>query len=1373
MKRTQAHTGRGCRRSHCALLLLAATAVLTAAHAPAQTGAELPPSPWPAELGHAFELYYAEEFAETQRVCRQIAARTRDPALRREAEALAALATMRLVDRDSRLAGRARLTQLAADDPDLLTRPECQLAIGIAQSALSETAGALFQLRQAVDGFAARNRIARLAEACVALAEAWARHGEWEIPVPGLELPRPQSPAQADQIRLAQIRALRRRVAGLPGCENYRNRIDLILARALLESGDKSGARLLEELADSGTLTREAAEAAVELAEQYEADQRWVDAARLYRRVEAARLGRLSQTAERRRKAIEQPQIVVQAPRRVGAGEQATVGLRVRNVATVEVEVRRVDLARWLAQRHGRFAESTLPISGALVAARRLQTGAPLQHGWWSSGELAEPLSFATTAGALVVWARATDGSAEARRLLLVGELEAAVFAGRRRALIWASGAGGIELEGARASFWMHGSFVPREAPLRAGIALLDLPPEARLLRDKRWVCLVTAGEEVTLCRGRLPAHAGAGRAPPAVALTAGPSEARPGQEVRVFGALLGGRGDGGPGPRSVEVELSDTMDRRWALSSAEVSPAGTFETRFEIAPDGAGENLRIYARLGGQVLTQVYRSAGVHVPAASDGEFEVSWEALDRLVPEADAVGGELVARYLWGPPVAGGAVRLSARAVRFPTSQPARDWMYSPPLARLAVLNAAGRWKFEQPLEGFGLPDGPLAVRLAATVRGWDGRQQSGFAELLVADEPVQMWLDCTPTAPRVGEPVHASVGWFDPLGRAVGSKPGLVVRRDGAVIRELELIPVTGGLRSRAWRPVAPGPYELCVTLPIDGADPVVVRQTIEVAGDRPAHAETKPVACTAQAATADGRPQVRARVEGGWPRPVLVLLADEDPLTAAALPGLTGSAQVLLTPDHVPSGPTRVLLVGRSGSGVQVLGATRVAPCPEDTLHLACSLEPAEPHGGGELTVDVTVTRGEQRRAVDQAAVLVRLARVAQHGALPWLPGETRPDVGLLPAGIELFHSQRGDDGNGVSLPEARELPGELIEALFAHRTLWLDSALTAEGQARFAVPLPPRPGFYRLFVLARSPDGSFARVCRDLDQRDELELLADLPPRLLVGDRSWAWLTIRNPRPTPVTVRATCSGNEALHVERPQPVGREVGVGAAGSGAADLTLAAGGSVRLRTAIEAVRAGRGVATFRVEAEGAARRISAVCAIGEAAVTVADKLTGNGLSLQREVFLLQREQGVGPDDGGAGGQPADSGWIRIPLEPGERLDPGALVVVQEQFTPLRALRDVEWEQRLPGNCLTYTGQAFGEQLRQVGRCREQRPGSVLFATPWLGAGRPCIHEYVMVAARPGACQFPAPRLRARGRVVRIDLVSEHSRVVVAASE
>jgi hypothetical protein len=1420
------------RRRH-VLRLAPAIALLAMPSLAVQDARSVPPPPWPAELGAAFELYYGGAFLEVQRVCWQLGAATDDANLRREAAALAAMATMRLPGREDRLTGRAQLAQLAQEDDSLLQRPECQLAYGIAQTALNETASALYHLNQAAKIFADRGQSDRLAETCVELAEAWARHGEWELAVPGMEIPRPGSRAEADRIRVEHIRALRARVVALGGFQDQVDRIDLILAQHLLETegGTAEGLALLEKLAGGERIAKATAQACLALAEHYETAARWAEASRLYARVQAAGLGTLSRQAEQRRNAILQPQLVLEMPGQVAVGQPVPVSLHARNLAAVEFEVRRVDLAAWLEQRQGRFAEAALPISGALVAARDLDTAGPTEHAWWRSESLDEPLTFDAPLGAVVALARAVDADGRtvtAKRLVLAGDLQATVFIGKQRAAIWATRgqqlASAADIPKLQAGFWMHGSFVPTRPGFEEGVATFALPPEARVLRDRRWVCLVQAGEEVALCHGTLPPGAAALQHRPAVALMGGPPELRVGQRLNVFGMLLGGVDRPLPHqpPQTVELELLDSFDRAHGTAAAAVSETGTFSAHLPVSEAMGGGHLRVIVRLDGEVLENVFSPLRAWVAPVDAAPFRLDCDLPPWASPARKSISGQIKATYPWGTPIAGSSVRARFRAWGLPTAQPVAA--QSHPLSRDLRLDEEGKCDFVIPLADFnlpltdilpvkGLPEGPLAVAAWVDAAGWDGRYAHGSAETLVCPEQVYLRLRCETLAPRAGEPLYVSVEWFDPVGLAAGVRPALAARRDGQPPTQLELTPATHGLVSRAWRPPAPGIYELIATLPLDEGRVVTALDTIRVAGEPVASPpDLAPPAFDARFIWHEGRPHVRVSLDGEQRHPVLVLAESGDPLAARQLPSLDGATELLLPLPGQSQGLTRVLLATPGSEGIQVLGVTDIACASDRALTLSLSVDPADV--APNATVEIVASCRRAGRPARGTTLTARLVDVTRAGELQSLSGETHPKPPLLPTGIEVVSSGQPSATAAASgavrnvIPETRELPAALTRALFEGATLWVETRPSSDGAATFAVPLPAKPGRYRLIVMAQTPDGACATETQDLDTRGGVQLAAHMPDHLTVGDRSVATLVITNAEPTAAQARVTFDAGAGLQVEQVRRADQQAGVepsafdtsprtardqtpsDAAGANARarrdaasqesgdrtslSVTLPPSATITLRASVEAARPGTGTAVLTADIQGTRRS-------AQASYTVhADVTDGAGspapsdktIVVTRRLFRLEADSvaghvTLGEDENAHRERPEGQ---RVDVEPGARISPGQLLLVQEEFTLEQPLTQVEWTQRVPGNCHTHAGE--WSDLRRIGTRRELQLQTFTHTAAWLAAGRQHVREYVIVPVRAGACRFPPPEVRADGVPVRVQVEQAVERVLVTGS-
>ncbi len=1363
------------------LLMVLTSVALCSTPVAAQHAGRLPPEPWPAELGAAFELYYADEFLEVQRLCQQLGSATRDPRLRREATALAAMATMRLPGRSNRIDGRARLAQLAEADASLLTRPECQLAYGIAQTSLSATATALYHLNQATKTFAARKQTDRLAETLVALAEAWARHGEWELTVPEMDVPRPENRAEADRVRAERISELRQRAAELPGRETDVARIELILARHLLstEDGVADGSAMLEALAGRAEVTKTTARACLTLAEHYEAAGRWADASALYARVRTADLGELSHQARQRRRAIQRPQLILDVPGQVSIGQRVEVKLAARNLAAVTLEVRRVDLAGWLEQRHGRLAPGTLPTTGALVAVRDLTPRIATEHDWWHAEMLDEPLTFEAPVGAVVVLAHATDDAGNAvvtKRLVLAGDLQAAVFIGGRHAAIWAT-RGGQHATAAdqteyEARFWMHGSFVPTKPRFIDGTTVFPLPPEARMLRDKRWVCLVRADDEITLCHGTLPITSDL-RRKPAVILVGGPPEARVGEQIHVFGRLLGGSFDATAGQptQTVELTLLDALDNALDTTTLAVSNAGTFFTRLPITATMANKTLRVAARLDGQTLENVFSALNVRVARADATPLRLSCNLPPWAPPTADTIAGQIEAAYPWGTPASAVYAGTRIQAMRLPTMDPKHAPLYSQAFGRNLRLNSEGKCDYTQPLSAFDLPDGPLAIGLWTEAAGWDGRRCQGSAEMLIGPEPIHLWLRGETDSPRVGEPFHISVNWFDPTGRAAGPRPTLAVWRDGAPLADLQLLPAVSGLRSETWRPTAPGSHELVASLPRIDGKPLTTRDTIQVAArDESDPPDLSPLRCEARFVLRDNRPHVHVRLDGQRRQPLLLLLEAGGPLAARQLPLLDGPTDVFIPlPDRFPA-ETRLVLATLAQSGIQIVSVMDVRPADDDALTLSLA---GTSHAAPGETIELAATCQRGQKPVHDAILTARLVDVLNSGGVPWQPGKGRSDLMLLPGGIQFVSSATVDSSTDADvIIETRELSPQLARAFFGNPTLWIDSQAAGNEPTSFTVPLPTKPGLYRLVIAAQTPDGAFAYETLDLDTRHGLQLAADVPEQLTLGDRGTAVLTITNATLTSVQARVFFDGGPGLHMEEWLARGQNIqSAQSDNKNSLQLTLAPAGTAVLRARVEAAQPGSAVAAFIVETEQGERRATAPYRI-HAVHAAPDDALREPVVIRRRLFLLEKDEGPQEDAFEETGLPRDRQpqWIRIEIEPGEYIAPGRSVLVQEEFSLARPLTRVRWEQRLPGNCHTHTGD--WSDFQQIGAQRELWLDSLTYGSARLTADQRQIHEYVIVPVRPGACRFPPPTVRAEDTPVRVEIQPSAPRVLVADS-
>jgi len=161
----------------------------------------------------------------------------------------------------------------------------------------------------------------------------------------------------------------------------------------------------------------------------------------------------------------------------------------------------------------------------------------------------------------------------------------------------------------------MNRSFVPTELAFDGTVARFELPAEARVMRERGWVCLVRCGDQIAVCRGSLPRVA-ASRSAPRVALLAGPPAPPVGETLWISGLRVPVQ----PSAAPIELRVVDTLEE--AQSTITLEPAaGTFAAQVPISPDWAGKHLRVLARQDGRTLENVLGRTLVSVaPAEGPG---------------------------------------------------------------------------------------------------------------------------------------------------------------------------------------------------------------------------------------------------------------------------------------------------------------------------------------------------------------------------------------------------------------------------------------------------------------------------------------------------------------------------------------------------------------------------------------------------------------------------------------------------------------------------------------------------------------------------------------------------------------------------------
>jgi len=583
----------------------------------------------------------------------------------------------------------------------------------------------------------------------------------------------------------------------------------------------------------------------------------------------------------------------------------------------------------------------------------------------------------------------------------------------------------------------------------------------------------------------------------------------------------------------------------------------------------------------------------------------------------------------------------------------------------------------------------------------------------------------------------------------------------------------------LESEPWRPNAPGSYEVRATLPMEVGEPLHVYKSIEVGGSGAATGVVTPgVECQAEYARREQRWGIQVSLSGEVGQPLLVVAEAGDPLAASTIPELDGDAELFLPIEGRRFADARVFVATVAADGFQVLTSAAIEPAEEEAL--ALTLEPASgPVSPGAIVgVDVVCTRGTG--AAPPAILLARLIDAAGTGYVEWVPGpvheRTAREIGGLTVTSSSDHSEEADDKRSApqSAVSNGRLAPELAAALFEGTTLWADSRPIEANRTRLEVPIPARPGRYRLIVLARSPSGVLATDALMLDAREGIRVLADLAEAFTVGDRSVLAVTLENPRSAPVAVGISIRGGDSLHIETLRVAGGEAAEQTAGEQAsATLTLPPHKRVRVLARVEAIRAGEGTAVIELEAESVRQRVECAYRVLSAQRSAPHDLRDHSaprMRVKRTVlWLIGEEQFETPGEEEAQVETGGTDWVATPLAPGERLTPGQRLLIRDELTLEERLEGVVWSQRLPAACVPPATEQVG--FLSLGERSGVRLDSVAYSAAQLPAGER-IHECPLVVVRPGTYLLPPPEISVRGRPVAVEAEPAETHIVVSDS-
>ncbi|MCK4342317.1 MAG: hypothetical protein KAY37_11410 [Phycisphaerae bacterium] len=1357
----------------------------------AQTGAattNAKPWAWSPEVREALAAYHAGRYDKAQQHCLRVLTGQGAARGRHDAALIQALCLLRMPARADRVEGQARLTQLADEDPALWDEPECALAYGIGLTGLAETAAALDTLERAAEGFAAQGRPDRQLAALVALAKTWARHTEWEVTPARFDVRRPAVGSEADAIRRTQIEAVRARVTVLPGHEEALAGVDLVLAKHSIKIGEADeGRAILARLAAAPVLTPPCLEAALLEADACGEAERWEAALALYERVRREDRGDWARRAEERVLELTRPQVLVDGPAVVRCGRPAPVQLRVRGMDTVQLEVRRVNLAEWLETSSRRGNEAFLPESGSVQMVRELETRGPSSYAWWDSGELESPLEFTAQPGAYVVVVRGREPDGRERtekRLVVVSDLSATCFVGAEYVTVWAVLQTGSSAGEPAAKFWMQHSFTPTEPAFEAGVARFPLPNEARIMRDKRWVCLVRWGEHVAICRGRLLGPRAAGLTP-LVAMVGGPPTPQAGETLYVSGQVLGGKREpSGPDTGGeLQLQITDILERPVFSRNVTLSAGGAFSAEFPLTAAQAGKHLRVLSRYQGRVLENVAGRLWVNVPKAEVAGFRVRCEVPEWIQAPTGVINGCVRAEYPWGMWPRGARVECMLHAVRLPTEDSNDEPRFVGSLVREGRLDDQGRFAFALSTGEFGVSGVPLAISVEGHVRSRARREGVGYAEVLLSMRRPWAWLTYEPNEPEAGRPIRFGVDWFEPGGLAVSTPAEVEVSRRGETLARLRLHPGRHGLESEGWLPPEPGGYEIVATIPLVVAEPVQIRKTVAIGPAKDGSAaDTEKLRCTAHFARLEDRVGVRVRLEGESAGPLLVLLEAGDPLAAIEIEHLAGESDLFLPLEVEPAAGMRVLVVGAVGSSTELLCAEEVAPDPREVPTLTLTAPTKEVWPGTMAQVDVLC---EEFASLPRGTTLTaRLINAASSGHTDGQRGSRWSEPASVVPGLTIVSSNEEPRASARAVfrtPNWRKsahghldlkgdaeqsVPAALRSVLFEGMTLWSTSLEVVTETTELPVPLPTTPGLYRLIVAVRTPPGAVATEALILDARRGVRLGLEMPQRLTLGDRTIVAALVENGYSEPVEVQVWVRGGGGLHIEALRVVEPERQTLDYQAGTpAIVHLPAGGRTWLHVDVEAARVGDG----KVEVEVAARaaRRSAACGY-EILPATEPAVKGVGVRIERKLFRWRPVGDWVPFDDE--NEFERRYWDTVPWSGEDRLRPGELVQVREMFVLTEAQAEFVWLQRVPATC--HAAPAKAQLGEPIGSRVGDRGDALAYRVTALGPGRH-EHEYFLTVVRPGSCLLPLPEWRIGETRIPLVVEPDEVRLIVLEGE
>ncbi len=1379
-----------------------------------------PERAWTTPAREALELLRRDEAEAAQALAASLLTSSTDPRARAEAAAVVALSQLASSERTILTDARAALLQLEQQLPDLLQRPDCELALGRAAIQLGETNSALHLLDAAAKKFEQADQKALAGDALVGLAAAWARHGEWELTGPPFLTTRPRTDSERYAVRTARIDRIAQRLADLNAEIAQRDAVEYQRASlpppaATPADATAENTARLRALAAAAPRSIASSRAALDLAERELASPDQPAPTAL---LEAAAKSSDPQIASAARTRLE-GLTRTSADFRIDV-DRTTRTARItptwRNAKRATLELLAIDPRLWLADRAARF--------NLTAAAQKF--GRLLDQYAWPADPAAtlpahvEPVTATIPPGVLLI-ARLTafdgnDRPIHATQIVSLDPLDAELALAGENAAAWALDHRTAQaVKGGSVSFWMAGSYVATGAKLAEGAAAFALPAEARLTTDPRWVALLEADGMIAVIFGRREADSGADTLETELLTTAG--SPRPGEQITITGVVRrAGRIAADLPAEKLRMELRDAVGRVVASAACEFR-CGLLEARLGVERTWSADVLRATLLLDGRVIPQ--RGATITVtPAVRRVPLYVSIDAPGQLPTADDQVQFRVDGRYPWGVPVAAGSASEVAMLTRLPSVD-------HPSFAELRRLERSRDYSFWNRAEsGFRVEelfarDGPAALLLRTALD--DGGVAFGVDEhVMLSDADEYTWLIPSTAAPAIDQPMRFRTGRVSArpfTGESPSAMSAMLSSVKGGRCDWLALTRVGRDSVSDPWTPTEPGDWSAASWFP----GPVVVPEFRNTA-----IAEPQPAGWRAPAerfwlfsAETTQLPLIGSQaVRPGTSMDLTVSAA-----TRPAPSDSAGAGQSALSFDSAaaiselvlqPSSQTRAILALSPAPRYAALvapsatptrhrfaaadrrAAVAVIPIQDGASRLEDGRTIARPRDAAPITIESSIDAdGVLRltfdapgfREVSDAAASIQVCSADDDPGAAWR--EEFPPRDQAPVAIRM-HRAAGVT-RGIATPD--EAPRILsldtdrdFMDFVPHRPALQASRVVSlrNGRGTVELPLPATgaPLWIRAFAVA--PDGRTAAGWRPLQRELGLALRLDGPDQCTVGDRIELTARIENHAETPIEFRAEWSEHDTK-AGSPSGGGRMAFIRLTSTertapppSDGRVSINPGQTIYLAALFEAAAVGEARPTIRLRSAQQAT-IFAVAPARVAAPpgsAVGEGAQANPVRLRRtlaRVVPKNREHehhGEPHPTPAAEKQDDDETLQSIPLATDEAVESGTLILVRDEVEIVRPLRALRWQQPIPETAL-YRPLAndAGDRLQQFLRIDEGLPGLLQCRGDAVLPGRQ-VMEYVIQAGRPGVAAFAAPIVQTSAGPLPITLEPADLRLNVA---